>query len=154
VFRETYPSSYLVHFFKSSSTKHTNLSTEKMKRSAPSSSHESSSSCSSVQWNHRTEILASSMMLVSISENASLDLQHKSRNLSSSTLGSGSGESLSGWGPSAARKSYKVDLNLMGEQEQQQAQQQEFKDMKGDDGTSSMDSGDEDDAWGFFIDSR
>jgi hypothetical protein len=95
------------------------------------------------------------MMLVSISENTSLDLQHKSRNLSSSTLGSGSGESLSGWGPSAARKSYKVDLNLMGEQEQQQAQQQDFKDMKGDDGTSSsMDSCDEDDAWGFFSDSR
>ena len=93
-------------------------------------------------------------MLVSISEDIAIDLQHKSRSLSSSTLGSDSGGSLSGWGPSAARKSYKVDLNLAGEQEQQQAQQQEFKNLQGGDGTSEMDSGDEEDVWGFFIDSR
>ena len=91
-------------------------------------------------------MLASAMMLVSISEEQPLDISHKPRNLSSSTIG-GSGGSLSGWGSTESRKSYKTDLNLVGASNVQQ----EFKIV--DDSASSRIEQEAGDEWGFFIDS-
>jgi hypothetical protein len=83
-----------------------------MKRSAPSSS---SLSSASQDWNRETEILASSMTLVSISEQTGQTLQYKSSMGSLSSSSQGSGNSLHGWGSDASRKSYKVDLCALGE---------------------------------------
>ena len=91
-------------------------------------------------------MLASAMMLVSISEEQPLNIHHKPRNLSSSTI-NGSGGSLSGWGSADSRKSYKVDLNLMGESKAQQ----EFKSV--DDPSSTRIEKEAADEWGFFFDS-
>ncbi|CAB9526298.1 expressed unknown protein [Seminavis robusta] len=61
------------------------------------------------RWDHDTAMLASSMMLVSISEDCpSQNVGFKSRISAAPRLGSGS--SLSGWGSAATRQSCKMDL--------------------------------------------
>lgn len=73
--------------------------------------------------NRRTEMLASSMMLVAISEETPA---HTGYNSSYSSMNSrkrscastGSGDSLSGWGNSMTRKSYKVDLSTLATESQ------------------------------------
>ena len=64
------------------------------------------------RWEHDTAMLASSMMLVSISEDSTADqIGFKSRLCpSSNTSRIGSGSSLSGWGTATTRKSFKMDL--------------------------------------------
>ena len=68
------------------------------------------------RWEHDTAMLASSMMLVTISEDTpSYHIGYKSRLCSSATSNPrlGSGNSLSGWGNSGTRKSCKMDLCAM-----------------------------------------
>lgn len=85
-----------------------------MKRSA-STSEMSASEDGCGTWSRSTEMLASSMMMVAISEGTSSgDLDYKG---STGTLTSSrsSASCLSGWGNSTSRKSYKVDLATLGE---------------------------------------
>jgi hypothetical protein len=59
------------------------------------------------RWEHDTAMLASSLMLVAISEEAPSSEQHFKSRLCPSP---NSGASLSGWGTAATRKSCKMDL--------------------------------------------
>jgi hypothetical protein len=71
------------------------------------------------------EMIASAMMLISISENAVLNVGYKP--MSSSSLPSScnsSGGNLSGWGSATTRKSYKVDLCSLGASYESQSMSQ------------------------------
>lgn len=67
------------------------------------------------RWEHDTAMLASSMMLVSISEEStSADIGYKSRLCNSAAASRvGSGSSLSGWGTATTRQSFKMDLSAL-----------------------------------------
>lgn len=69
-------------------------------------------------WNRQEDVLATSMLLVSINEetNHSLTLLRKASGSMGSMASSrcSSKGSLSGWGSTASRKSYKVDLSSIG----------------------------------------
>jgi hypothetical protein len=69
------------------------------------------------------EMIASAMMLMSISENAALNVGYKA---SSSVLSScnDSGSNLNGWGSPTTRKSYKVDLCSLGASSESQSMSQ------------------------------
>ena len=63
------------------------------------------------RWEHDTAMLASSMMLVSISEETpSYNIGYKSRLTTDTNSRRGSASSLSGWGSPTTRKSFKTDL--------------------------------------------
>lgn len=62
-----------------------------------------------------TEMIASAMMLMSLSESAVVHTGYNSRSsFSPSSSANNSGTSLSGWGSTKTRKSYKVDLYSLG----------------------------------------
>ncbi len=65
--------------------------------------------------NASAEMLASAMMLMSLSETAVVHTGYNSRSIfTPSSSANNSGTSLSGWGNATTRKSYKVDLYLLG----------------------------------------
>jgi len=93
-------------------------------------------------WDHSTSMLASSIMMMSISEESTLsDLGYTSR-LSSSSSGCPS----QGWGSQLGRTSCKVDLCALG-----QTNPKEFSSQHS---SPSNDTMDEEDDWGFFDESH
>jgi hypothetical protein len=62
------------------------------------------------RWEHDTAMLASSMMLVSISEDSPSSSEQRFKSRLSPSPRTDSGASLSGWGTAATRKSCKMDL--------------------------------------------
>uniref|UniRef100_A0A7S3L6S6 Uncharacterized protein n=1 Tax=Amphora coffeiformis TaxID=265554 RepID=A0A7S3L6S6_9STRA len=86
-------------------------------------------------WDTSAEMLASSMMLVSISEHEPTAIGYQTR--------TPSGGLSQGWGNSLSRKSYKTNLNDLASQ----------CSMDMSDDCSSGSSNQDADEWGFFIDS-
>jgi len=86
-------------------------------------------------WDTSAEMLASSMMLVSISEDEPTTIGYQAR--------TPSGGLSQGWGNSMSRKSYKTNLNDLASQ----------CSMEMSDDCSSGSSSQDADEWGFFIDS-
>ena len=88
-------------------------------------------------WDHGTAMLASSIMMLSISEeSASPDIGFNSR--------LASGGSFQGWGSQTGRMSCKVDLYALG-----QSNPKSLSSQQSSSGITSS-SDEEDEAWGFF----
>mmetsp|Transcript_12900 Transcript_12900/g.20762 ORF Transcript_12900/g.20762 Transcript_12900/m.20762 type:complete len:131 (+) Transcript_12900:80-472(+) len=111
------------------------------------------------KWNYQDDVLATSMMLVSIDEENVLKRNHQTSGSLCSMASSrcSSRGSLNGWGSSTSRKSYKVDLSsLAGDdcspKDQQHRQHQGSRTAAPSSGSTS-DHADVDDSWGFFVDS-
>jgi hypothetical protein len=98
------------------------------------------------KWNYQDEILASSMMMVTIAEeNTAARLRSKASvgNLSSAS----SGDTLSGWGSTGSRKSCKMDLSSMCESKAEQpSKSSSYEPVSMDVNESGGDS------WGYFVD--
>ena len=90
----------------------------------------------------QTEMVASAMMLLSISEGKPMHTGYKSCYSQPSSCNS-SGNSLSGWGSPMSRKSYKVDLSSLGASSEDMSQSISQHQSQG---------VSEDDTWGYFID--
>jgi len=87
-------------------------------------------------WNPSADVLAASLMRVSISEDSESFVGFQSRFSSMST-----GSNVNGWGNSMTRKSYKTDLSLLGSSMDAMMEAKQFPS----NGPS------EDDCWGFFV---
>jgi hypothetical protein len=135
------------------------------------------------KWNYQDDILATNMMLVSIDDDTSLSFMQRNQQGSMGSMASSrcsSRGSLNGWGSTASRKSYKVDLSSLVrlDDTQHHCQQQEdspalssspsSKDSinlhhfmtsfspsvtAAESHSSTAIAVDEDESWGFFVDS-
>ena len=118
------------------------------------------------QWSRRTEILASQMNLVSISEDSSsmslMGYKSSMGSLASSSdvSSSSSRGSLSGWGSSQSRKSYKIDLSSLAREDDsacndlkntKKQEQQPGLSSRAFFVTSSKEHHQDGDSWGFFV---
>jgi hypothetical protein len=87
---------------------------------------------------HSVEMLASAMTLISLSEGApAANTGYRSRSSSDSS----DSDSLSGWGTSMTRKSYKMDLSSLSSMDTCAVSAQPQQ-------SSSMECGD---AWGYYV---
>jgi hypothetical protein len=122
---------------------------------------------SSSKWNYQDDILATSMMLATISDDKDRRYQTRRSGSMGSTVSGGSmsrcssRSSLSGWGSATSRKSYKVDLCSLADRDSPTSQYN----VKSASASSSGSHGacDElltvvpdtvEEAWGFFVDSN
>ena len=92
-----------------------------------------------------TEMLASAMMLVSLSESAVVHTGYNSRSsFSPPSSANNSGTSLSGWGNTMTRKSYKVDLCSLGSSASQPMEESSSHEDESSVASNTNDS------WGFY----
>jgi hypothetical protein len=99
-------------------------------------------------WSRSTEMLASSMTLVAISEESSRgDRNYKGSTGTLTSSRSTSASSLSGWGNFSSRKSYKVDLATLGK-----ASSETGKNLPPASIEISTTQPSNEDCWGFFVD--
>lgn len=120
------------------------------------------------KWNYQDDVLATSMMLATISDDKDRRCQTRRSGSMGSNVSSGgsmsrcsSRSSLSGWGSAASRKSYKVDLCSLADRDPSTRQYQEKSASADSGGTHEgcdvlpsvvPDLGG--DVWGFFVDSN
>jgi hypothetical protein len=128
------------------------------------------------RWNYQDDVLATSMMLVSIDEDTKNNMLKRSHphssNGSMTSFASSrcsSRGSLSGWGSSTSRKSYKVDLASLaslevvdatndsssskGEGSHREQQSKTITGVQSNNIGSTVEVHHEGDCWGFFVDS-
>jgi hypothetical protein len=121
------------------------------------------------KWNYQEDILATSMMLATISDDKDRRFQTRRSGSMGSNVSSGgsmsrcsSRSSLSGWGSATSRKSYKVDLCSLADRDPP-TNQYHVKSVSVDSGgghegcdvlPSSVVPDTVEDVWGFFVDSN
>jgi hypothetical protein len=117
-----------------------------MKRSA-STSGMSASEDGYDTWSRSTEMLASSMTLVAISEESSRGDRNYKGSTGTLTSSRSSASCLSGWGNFSSRKSYKIDLATLGK-----ASSETGKNLPPASIEISTSQPSNEDCWGFFVD--
>jgi hypothetical protein len=96
------------------------------------------------------EMLASAMMLVSLSEGAVVNPGFKSSFSRAPSSCNSSASSLSGWGSAMTRKSYKVDLCSLGSSSSSQLSESTSQQM----GAYGANEDHENASWGFYADTQ